>query len=552
MPRVDRADEVLVSELLAGRHDVAVGDRLDLVLLSATRDDDEEGMDRAPAEAGVPLTATVTGIGTSYDEVIPFSQQNEEGHIFATPALRRDDGARGLELRGRVPRPGARRRSRSADGGDRSAGAGEHAEATGGELFISDEVAQTETVVDALATHRRGAGRVGGRGRGRRADRGGPGDRPVEPVVTLRGRRAAGGRAATARPGGLRPRPGVGRRRARRRGGGRRRAGAVVAVPDGCGAAGGTVTGAPGRFAVLAVGALVLALVATLAALPGAVTAARRPRRRVEPAAGDGDGGRRPASRGGPGHTVRAVRPGRPTPAGAQHAAGRCRRDRRGAGGGHVRGEPHGAGRHPGALRRRLGSARRRRVRSDPRATDPRRARRPSGGGGHRGRRLRRRGGGGAHGAGDQPHQPGRRGVGDPRRGRATARRGRDRAGRRGDGRARPDGGRRGVDRRRRRGAHDGGHRPRGVPAHGARLLRHDRARRGGAGERGGAARRAVLRARGPAARVQPRRPPLHVRRHRRGRGPVGDRRDARRPRRGRRRAGRVRRRARRASSPPR
>ena len=86
-------DEVLASELLARRHDVAVGDRLDLVLLPAGAEDedgDDEPTDRAPAEAGVPFTVTVTGIGTSYDEVIPFSQQSDEGtHLHHACAGRR-------------------------------------------------------------------------------------------------------------------------------------------------------------------------------------------------------------------------------------------------------------------------------------------------------------------------------------------------------------------------------------------------------------------------------------------------------------------------------
>ena len=50
MPRVDRPDEVLVSELMARRHDVAVGDRLDLVLLSASAEDDEEDEDEEPTD----------------------------------------------------------------------------------------------------------------------------------------------------------------------------------------------------------------------------------------------------------------------------------------------------------------------------------------------------------------------------------------------------------------------------------------------------------------------------------------------------------------------
>ena len=85
MPRQGRAEEVLISELMSRRFDVHVGDRLDVVLL--TSEEAGEGSRTAAPEHGVTIELVVTGVGVSYDEVIPFNDLNEAGSILATRAL---------------------------------------------------------------------------------------------------------------------------------------------------------------------------------------------------------------------------------------------------------------------------------------------------------------------------------------------------------------------------------------------------------------------------------------------------------------------------------
>ena len=163
-----------------------------------------------------------------------------KGRIFTTPALVGDDGARtDWNFEGVVPRPGARRRPTGARRRrSRRWRRGSTPRPTGGDAVHLRRGGADRDRGRRAAAHRRGAGRVGGRGRGRRADRGGPGDRPVEPVVTSRGRRAAGGRDCDRATGWPSTSPGPSQPGPARR----RwvpwwsRVIAVVAVPDGRGA----------------------------------------------------------------------------------------------------------------------------------------------------------------------------------------------------------------------------------------------------------------------------------------------------------------------------
>ena len=368
MPRMDRADEVLVSERFARRHDVRVGDQLDLVVLRLT----DEEVDRAPATAGTPVSATVTGIGVSYDEVIPLSELQVEGSIFATPpfaalAERSDWNYEGafLDLA-----PGTDAESvseqvrRLAD---------QHAEAVGEDVFISDQQEQAEIVSDAfrplavaLAVSATAVGItalvVAGQAIAR-SNRATPAEAAALVAIGVRPRdRAAFAVARAALIGTL---------------------GAVGAVviaialssrfPLGVARVAEPDPGVDVDLVTLAVGAAVVVAALVAAALPGALRQDRRP----DPApvrivAGRGCRGVSPSARGPGG----ALRPRRPRRAGAQHPRGRGGGDRGRGRGRDVRREPDRAGVDARPLRTGLGPHGRRAVRSGPDPAHPRRARR--------------------------------------------------------------------------------------------------------------------------------------------------------------------------------
>jgi hypothetical protein len=86
MPAVDATDEVLLSAREASRTHLRVGDRLDLVVLQHP----PEGPQRQlSAEDGRPLTVRVVGIGVFPDEVVPFTNFNDQGVVFGTLAMTR-------------------------------------------------------------------------------------------------------------------------------------------------------------------------------------------------------------------------------------------------------------------------------------------------------------------------------------------------------------------------------------------------------------------------------------------------------------------------------
>jgi ABC-type lipoprotein release transport system permease subunit len=86
MPAVDATDEVLLSARSAARTHLRVGDRLDLVVLQHLL----EGPQRQLSpEDGRPLSVRVVGIGVFPDEVVPFTNFNDQGFVFGTFAMTR-------------------------------------------------------------------------------------------------------------------------------------------------------------------------------------------------------------------------------------------------------------------------------------------------------------------------------------------------------------------------------------------------------------------------------------------------------------------------------
>ena len=85
LPDASRADEILVSQRFASVGDLDVGDHVDAVLLTEAETDLVDLV--ATADQGTAIRLTVTGIGVVYDEVVPFSDLNEMGSILATAPL---------------------------------------------------------------------------------------------------------------------------------------------------------------------------------------------------------------------------------------------------------------------------------------------------------------------------------------------------------------------------------------------------------------------------------------------------------------------------------
>lgn len=85
LPEPTAAEEVLLSERFAATTGLAVGDELQLVLLT----EEVEGVSALTTEAdqGMPLRLSVVGVGLFADEVVPFTSFAELGFILGTKAL---------------------------------------------------------------------------------------------------------------------------------------------------------------------------------------------------------------------------------------------------------------------------------------------------------------------------------------------------------------------------------------------------------------------------------------------------------------------------------
>jgi FtsX-like permease family len=143
LPDPTRAEEILVSARFASVGEVQVGDHIDAVLL--TESETNVAGQVAHRDQGRPIRLVVTGIGVSYDEVVPFGDLNSSGSILATGPLselvdRRDWNFEGVtvdaeadsdlsSLAGEIERLGQ----------DPSLG-------TGGPVFVSDQKAAAQRV----------------------------------------------------------------------------------------------------------------------------------------------------------------------------------------------------------------------------------------------------------------------------------------------------------------------------------------------------------------------------------------------------------------------
>ncbi len=150
LPRVDRADEVLVNRALAGQG-IEVGDRLDLVLVdSDVLELDVADVDEYDLASAVPILATVVGIGVYANEVVPFTDLDEWGWFTTSPALTALARPEHVQFEGAVVdlEPGAvvsDVRSRIEAVAER------HTEGLGPDgLFIADQVALAEDVRDSI------------------------------------------------------------------------------------------------------------------------------------------------------------------------------------------------------------------------------------------------------------------------------------------------------------------------------------------------------------------------------------------------------------------
>jgi ABC-type lipoprotein release transport system permease subunit len=148
LPDAARADEVLISQRFAAAGDLHVGDHIDAVLLTRAMPDEVDPTVATP-EQGAPIRLTVTGIGVLYDEVVPFSDLNQSGSILATPPLA------ALVDRARWNFEGAF--IDAVPGTDLDAltstieDMGGHEDlGTGGSVFVSDEASAAHQVSDAM------------------------------------------------------------------------------------------------------------------------------------------------------------------------------------------------------------------------------------------------------------------------------------------------------------------------------------------------------------------------------------------------------------------
>ena len=145
LPALDSTDEVLISRQMAKLTGLGLGDVLDVVLVGGVE------VFQAAAEAGdgTPLRLEVVGLGTFANEVIPFSDLDEDGTFLVSPAVM------ALQERGDWAFEGAF--VDLDEGVDVAAavetisrlGAAEDA-GTGGPVFISDETAQAGHVQDGM------------------------------------------------------------------------------------------------------------------------------------------------------------------------------------------------------------------------------------------------------------------------------------------------------------------------------------------------------------------------------------------------------------------
>ena len=85
LPDPARADEVMVSELLARTGGVDVGDHIDAVILEP--DETDSVVLVATPDKGTPIRLTVTGIGVLHEEVVPFDDLSSSGTARRTAAL---------------------------------------------------------------------------------------------------------------------------------------------------------------------------------------------------------------------------------------------------------------------------------------------------------------------------------------------------------------------------------------------------------------------------------------------------------------------------------
>ncbi len=147
LPDPARADEVMVSELLARTGGVDVGDHIDAVILEP--DETDSVVLVATPDKGTPIRLTVTGIGVLHEEVVPFDDLSSSGTARGTAALSAmvDRGTTNFEGAMVDVEPGTDLVALT----DVIEDLGERPElGTGGAVFVSDQAAAASAVNDSM------------------------------------------------------------------------------------------------------------------------------------------------------------------------------------------------------------------------------------------------------------------------------------------------------------------------------------------------------------------------------------------------------------------